>query len=122
MDMKLRIFLIVCTVLYLLVILYLLKKKKINLKYTMLWLVTAVIMLIITIFPGIITWITSAVGIVDPPNLIFFVEGIFVLVILLSLTGIVSGLTNRIYRLTQSQALLEERIRDIEKNIKQTKI
>lgn len=74
-------------------------------------------MLVVTIFPGIVNWATGLVGIVAPTNFVFFLEGAFVLVILLSLTSIVSNLNSKIYRLTQSQALLEKRIRDLETKV-----
>lgn len=113
MDTRLQLFIIACIVLYLIIILYLLKKKRLNLKYTLLWFLTALVMLVVTIFPGIVNWATGLVGIVAPTNFVFFLEGAFVLVILLSLTSIVSNLNSKIYRLTQSQALLEKRIRDL---------
>lgn len=114
MDIRLQIFLISFTVLFLLVILYLLKKKKLNLKYTLLWILTGVVMLVLTIFPDIVTNIAMLIGMAASTNLVFFMEGIFVLAILLSLTVIVSRLSNKVYRLTQTQALLEKRVRDLE--------
>ena len=117
MDTRLQLFIIACIVLYLIIILYLLKKLYVYLLYTLLWFLTALVMLVVTIFPGIVNWATGLVGIVAPTNFVFFLEGAFVLVILLSLTSIVSNLNSKIYRLTQSQALLEKRIRDLETKV-----
>ena len=78
MDTRLQLFIIACIVLYLIIILYLLKKKRLNLKYTLLWFLTALVMLVVTIFPGIVNWATGLVGIVAPTNFVFFLEGAFV--------------------------------------------
>ena len=56
-------------------------------------------------------------GIASPVNTVFVLEGLFVLFILLSLTSIVSGLNRKIYRLTQYEALLEGRVRELEKKL-----
>jgi len=118
MNITLRIFLVFAIFIYLGIIIYLLKKKKLNLKYTLLWLFSALAMLIVTVFPQIINLIANVVGIVAPANLVFVIEGMFVLLILLSLTAIVSHLTNRVYCLTQKLALVEKRVRELEKKEK----
>lgn len=120
MVLQLRIFLIIGILIYLLIIFHLLKRKKLNLKYTLIWLLAAFVMLISAVFPDIINRISSLVGIVSPVNLVFVLEGMFVLLILLSLTTIVSHMNQRIYKLTQTQALLEKRVREMEnKNLEE---
>jgi hypothetical protein len=119
MDYRMQIMLIICILLYLIVILCLLKKGKLNLRYTLLWFLTAVVMLVFTIFPEIVNWLTGLAGIQLPSNFVFFMEGIFVLILLLSLTSIVSRLTSRLTKLTQAQALLEKRVRDLEEALRE---
>lgn len=114
MDKTLRLFLIILIIGYLLIILHLLKRKQLNLKYTLLWLLSAFVMLLVTIFPQIIYNGAKLVGMASPVNLVFVLEGMFVLFILLSLTSIVSYLTNKVYRMAQTMALLEKRIYDLE--------
>lgn len=122
MDNTLRLFLIISITVYLIIILHLLKKKKLNLRYTLLWLFSAFVMLLVTIFPQIIYTGAKLVGMVSPVNLVFVLEGIFVLFILLSLTSIVSYLTNKVYRIVQTISLLEKRIYDLEKRFEEKKI
>lgn len=118
MGIELRIFLIVAIIVYLLIIFNLLRKKSLNLKYTLIWLVSAVVMLIVAIFPDLFLNLSSIVGIVDGTNFVFVVEAMFVLIILLSLTSIVSHLNDKNRKLIQSVALLEKRMRQLEKAIK----
>lgn len=115
MNINLRIFLIVCIVIYLGIIIHFLRKKELNLRYSLIWLISAFVMLIVSIFPGIIIKFSLIVGIIDTVNIVFVLEGMFVLLILLSLTAIVSHLNERSRQLIQAVALLEKRVRDLEK-------
>lgn len=74
-------------------------------------------MLIVAIFPQIFDWLSRLLGIASVVNTVFVLEGLFVLLILLSLTSIVSLQTNRIRKLTQIQALLGRRIRELEEDV-----
>lgn len=117
MNISLRIFLIISILIYLGIILHFLKKKDLNLKYSLLWIFSAIVMLTVSIFPGIIIKFTSLVGIIDTVNSVFVLEGMFVLLILLSLTAIVSHLNDKNRQLIQAIALLDKRVRDLEKRI-----
>lgn len=116
MNISLRVFLILAIFIYLAIIVNMLRKKNLNLKYTLIWLVSALLMLIIAIFPEIIYELASLIGVIDPVNVVFVIEAMFVLLILLSLTAIVSHLNTKSRRLIQSVALLEKRVRELEKN------
>lgn len=114
MNRILQIFLIICLLFFIALVLRFLSKKQLNLKYTLAWLFADVSMLIVTIFPQIIDFIGRIIGIVAPVNTIFLFSGMFMILILLTLTFIVSHLNNRIYKMAQSVALLEKRVRDFE--------
>lgn len=107
MSIPLRIFLIAAILIFLLIILHMLRKKNLNLKYTLLWLAAAVIMLLIALFPGLIYSLSDLLGVALPVNAVFTISGMFSLMIMLSLTLIVSHLKNEIRDLTQSIAILE---------------
>lgn len=117
MSIELRVFLLVGIAIYLGIIISLLKKRKLNLKYTLIWLFAAVVMLVATLFPQIVGEVANFVGVETPSNFVFVLEGLFVLMILLSLTTIVSHNNDRIYRLVQTQAILEKRVRELEEEL-----
>lgn len=117
MSIRLRITLIVGIVLFALYIINLLMKKRLHLKYTLLWLVMILGMLFATFFPDLIAFISNTLGIITPVNFIFVLAGMFSLVIIVSITAIVSHMNNRIFRLVQNQALLEKRIRELESSL-----
>ena len=110
--------LIVGILIYLGVIVVLLKKQKLNLRYALTWLLMAFVMLLVSVFPQIITAISRLLGVASDVNTVFVLQGLFVLLILLSLTSIVSKQTNRIRKLAQTQALLEKRVRELEDSLR----
>jgi hypothetical protein len=113
MESKVQIFFIIAIVTYLIFIIHLLKKKKLNLKYTLLWLIAGVVLLIVTIFPNLMYSISNILGIKTPVNSALILASMFIIVILITITSIVSGLNNNLRVLTQEVALLEKRIREL---------
>jgi len=115
MNTVLQIFLIICLLLFLALILRYSAKKRLNLKYALVWLASVFAMLIITIFPQIVDAVGYIVGIHTPANTIFLFSGMFMVIILMSLTFIVSHMNSRIYKMAQSIALLEKQVRESNK-------
>ena len=116
MDSKITVFFVIFTVMYLTFIIHLLRKKKLELKYTLLWIIASLVLLVITIFPSTMYWISSALGIKTPINSAFILGCMFIILILITITSIVSLLNKNLRMLIQEVALLEKRVRELEKN------
>lgn len=114
MTFQLQITLIVCLIGFFIVILHLLKKQALQLRYIIIWLFTGAVMLLLAIFPNILNAIAKLVGIYDPTNGLFAMMIFFILIMLLSITSIVSLLTNQNKKVAQQLALLEKRVREVE--------
>lgn len=97
-------------------ILHFMKKKMLSLKYTLLWLFSGFVMGILVLFPGLLDAFVKAVGIETPMYGLFVFAIFFILVIAMSLTAIVSKQTERIKDLAQDNAVLEKRVRELEKD------
>ena len=108
-----RIILLVCVLVYLLVILALMRRGRMSLKYSLIWFLSGVILLICAIFPQVISFFTRLMGIYSDTNDVFFIGVCFLVLIVLSLTSIASGQSERIRTLVQTQAILEKRVRDL---------
>ena len=119
MNIELRIFLMAVVLIFLFIITRYLVKKKLNLKYTLAWFATVVVLLILAIFPQLVTLLSNLIGIETPVNTVFLFALIFILIILFTLTAIVSHINVRIYSLTQKQAILEKRVRELEAELRQ---
>lgn len=108
MALRFQIIIGVVLVLAMLLILQQVRKNKLNLRFALLWLVLGVLMLIIDIFPEIITFVASTLGLELASNLLFFLGICFTLILVFGLTLKVSKLNDEVKRLTQEVALLKE--------------
>lgn len=116
LNTTLRISLIIGILIYFYILFYLIKRKSLNLKYTLLWIFSGIVMFLITIFPGIMNFITNFLGIVDMTNGLFMVLIFCIILILMSITSIVSKMNEKNKELIQKCALLEKRVRELEVN------
>lgn len=101
----------------LLCILALLKKGVLSVKYSLLWLLCGCGLLLVAIFPYIIYVIRDLFDMVMPSNVVFMIMFGFVLLLLLSHSVAVTELSHKSKRQTQSIALLEKRIRELEEQL-----
>lgn len=100
--------------LYLVMIIYLLKTKRLYLRYALLWLLTGAVMILLVVCPQSVRWFFKLCGFQVFSNGLFTVLILFILLILLAVTSIVSGLNEKNRRLAQTVALLEKRVRELE--------
>lgn len=115
MTSTLRLTLFIGVVLYFIIVLRLLKQKRLILKYSLLWLLMGIIFAILLFFPQIMWSIGKMFGIVDAMNGLFTFAIGFLMILVMALTSIASRQGERIKELTQNIAILEKRIRDLEK-------
>lgn len=116
---KLQIVLIIAIVFYFVIILYFLKKRALELKYTLIWLVAGGVMFILVLFPQLMTGIIRLLGIQSNMNGLYLALIAFIIMILMTLTSIVSRLAYKAKTLTQEIALIEKRVRELEKRNEQ---
>ncbi len=112
----LRISLIAAVICYFIVILYFLKQRALNLKYTLLWLVAGFVMGLLVAIPELLVAIIRFFGIQDNMNGLFIFMIGFIILILLSLTSIASRQNGKLRKLTQELAILDKRVRELERN------
>lgn len=115
----LQIMMLIAVALYFIIVLFLLKKRSLNLKYTLLWLLSGGIMLLLAVFPQILNMFANIVGIYEPTNALFSIICFCIIIILMSLTAIVSKLNEKSKKVIQKMALLEKRVRELEEGSEQ---
>ena len=116
MDVRIQIVAIVGAAGLLFIVLELVRRRRLLERYALLWLLSAVILLGLAIWRGLLEEIAELVGIAYPPNALFFTAFAFVLVLLLHFSIAVSRLTDQSKVLAQRQAMLEERLRCLEQS------
>ncbi len=112
---RLQIVAIVLIVLFFLFLFSMLKKNQIALKYTLLWMFSGFVMLILAIFPGLLDSFAKLIGVYSSVNALFAVMLGCCIILMISLTAIISKEKHEIVRLVQALSVLENRVRELEK-------
>lgn len=113
------IFAIGASVIALLTILELVRRRKLREDYSLLWLVTAGIMFVIATWRDLLHGLSALVGIVYPPNLLFLLAILFLLFIMLYFTTVITRLTHENREVAQQVALLRYQLQTLERAQKQ---
>jgi hypothetical protein len=115
MDTRIQMVAIAASGLLLVLVLELVRRKSFLERYALLWLLSATVLLGLSVWQGFLETVASAIGIAYPPSALFVVAFGFVLVLLLHFSLAVSQLSDRSKLLAQRLAILEQRIsRDAE--------
>lgn len=120
MSEKFQAFMILGALVLLIIIFVLLKHGKMTVKYSLLWMCLSLVLLIFAIFPYVVYVLRDLMGVEMPVNLVFMLMFCFVLLVLLSLSIAISQLAEKSKRLTQANAILEKRVRELEKALRKT--
>lgn len=120
MSGKLQIILALSSIAFLMMTIYFIRKKGLDLYRSLLWLFMAVLFLVLSLFPGIVTFFSRLIGIATASNAIFLIIIFFLLVVSLSMSAALSRHHMRLKRLVQSLALLERRVYMLEEEKKAT--
>ena len=92
----------------------LIRRNRLKEKYSILWLASVAILLILSIWRDLLHKSAKLLGIADPPNLLFIVGFIFLLIIVLHFSTVISKESETTKTLAQKIALLEFKLKQIE--------
>jgi len=112
MTLKFRLIMAAILLIGFVIIINMVRKKSLDLRYALIWLALIAMILVIVIVPGLLGVITHFLGIYDAMNMVFFMGFVFLIVVTFFLTAALSRNSNKIKALTQQVALLEKQVRD----------
>jgi hypothetical protein len=112
MQTKLQIVAIVASSGLVLIVFELLRRRRLIERYALLWLLSSLVLLGLSVWTGLLEVISKAVGIVYPPNALFMIAFAFVLVLLLHFSIAISRLSGETKVLAQELARLDKEMRD----------
>ncbi|PYY29628.1 DUF2304 domain-containing protein [Paenibacillus illinoisensis] len=112
-SLKLQIILVVGSVLSFLILLNLLRRYRLELKYSMLWIFIMIFVMILSLFPKMFTHVANTLGIEMPVNALFFLAIFGMIVILFSLTVEISRATLKIKELSQELGIMKHELKQI---------
>jgi hypothetical protein len=111
MDVRIQIVAIVAAGVLLVILLELVRRRRLLERYALLWLLSALVLLGLSIWRGLLETVADAIGVAYPPNALFLIAFGFVLVLLLHFSLAVSRLSDQTKVLAQRLALLEQMVR-----------
>jgi hypothetical protein len=111
MDLQLRIVALTASLVLLLGVLELVRRRHLLERYALLWLASAFVLVLLTAWGGLLQAVADAIGISYPPSALFVIAFGFVLVLLLHFSVAVSRLADQSKVLAQRLAMLEEKVR-----------
>lgn len=85
-------------------------------RYAFWWILIGIAVVIISIFPGLLGWLSDRLGVEVPLNLGLFAGGLLLLLMTLQYSVDLSRASDRERRLVEELALLDLRIQDLEKS------
>ena len=103
----------IASLLLLLVVLELIRSRRLRERYALLWLVTGVVLLVLSLWRGGLNTIAGWLGVETyPPAVLFAVASLFILAVLLHYSTVISKLSDQNVILAQRIALLELEVRE----------
>ena len=118
--MPVQLFAALASVVLLGVVIELIRARKLRERYALLWLATAGVILVFAVWRSGLHELSKSLGIAYPPNALFALAMLFVIVLLLHYSTVISKLSDRSTTLTQRLALMEDRLRELEGQPKPT--
>jgi len=95
----------------LVVIFELIRSRRLQERYALLWLLTGLVIFVLAAWRGLLGWLADLVGIAYPPSALFVLASFFVLVVLLHYSTVISKLSEQNTILAQRLAILEHKLR-----------
>jgi len=114
MELETRIFVILLGVAVALFVINQVRTRKIKEQYALLWILTAILLVLVPIFVDVVDAISYALGILYPPAFIFLIALVCILLILFQFSMSISRFSEQIKVLVQEIALLTKRVEELE--------
>jgi hypothetical protein len=119
MESRLQVVAILVTAALLLIVLELVRRRRVMERYALLWLFSSAVLLVLSIWSGLLEQLASSIGIETPSNALFAIAFGFTLVLLLHFSMVISGLTDQNKVLAQRLALLQQRLAELQRRTDQ---
>lgn len=118
MQISLKLVLIVITLIYIFLILKSIKKKKLQMSFSLFWLITGILLIIALVIPNLVENISKTLGFEVPANMIFCLTIFVSFYLIFSLTVALSKENKKNTLLIQEVSLLKKRVNELEKSKK----
>jgi hypothetical protein len=119
MELRIQLVAVGGTLVLFLIVLELVRRRRLLERYALVWLASALVLLALGIWQGLLGKIANAIGVFYPPTALFVIAFGFILLLLLHFSTAVSRLTDQSKVLAQRLALMEQRQHELEKQLEE---
>jgi hypothetical protein len=102
----------IAAIILLSVILELIRSRRLQERYALLWLLTGIVIFVLAVWRSLLGKAADLVGIAYPPSALFVLAAFFILLLLLHYSTVISKLSDQNSILAQRLALLERRLEE----------
>ncbi len=110
MLFKQKIFAVIMSLVLLILIVELVRRKKLREEYSFLWIITAFGILVLVIWYDVLVWLSKIIGAVAPTSTLFVFSILFIMMILIHFSIKVSELTEHIKDLAQEITIIKSEL------------
>lgn len=121
MQISLNLVLIVITLIYIFLILKSIKKKKLQMSFSVFWLITGILLIIALLIPNLVENISKALGFEVPANMVFCLTIFVSFYLIFNLTVALSKENKKNTLLVQEISMLKKRVENLEQHYKENK-
>jgi len=111
MTVRVSVFAAIAALILLAVIFELIRRRRLQQRYAILWLITGGVILVLAVWRSALGSLSHTVGIAYPPSALFVLASLFILIVLLHYSTVISKLADQNRILAQRLALLESSAR-----------
>jgi hypothetical protein len=97
------------------VIFELIRRRRLQERYALLWILTGLVILVLSVWRSALSQLADLVGIAYPPSALFVLAAFFILTVLLHYSTVISKLADQNRILAQRLALLEHELEQSER-------
>jgi hypothetical protein len=107
-----KIFAVITSLIIFIFIIDLLRRRRLNEEYSWLWILTGIGMIVLVLWYNLLIFVTKLIGAVAPTTTLFIFSNLFILIVSIHYSIIISKLTHQVKDLAQEIAILKSDIKE----------
>jgi hypothetical protein len=112
-SLRLSVVAAIAAIALIVVVLELIRSRRLQERYALLWLLTGAVIFVLSVWRGLLGVVADAIGVHYPPSALFAVGAVFILIVLLHYSTVISKLSDQTKVLAQKLALLEAELEEL---------
>jgi hypothetical protein len=112
-SLRLSVVAAIAAIALIVVVLELVRSRRLQERYALLWLLTGAVMFVLAVWRDLLGVVADAIGVHYPPSALFAVGAVFILIVLLHYSTVISKLSDQTKVLAQKLALLEAELEEL---------